>query len=376
MEADGPRDRRGGGGEVPASSSRATGPTRRGSGRLRRGAARTSTFRGARVRRRAPRRSTRRAARSSSPPADEDYGYIALEAFLSKKPVVTCTDSGGPLEFVVDGENGRVVAPGCRGRRRRAAGAPRDAGAIARDSEEEALKAVRGITWDAVVCGSPRRGRPRVTTALSVGFVSPLPPSRSGIADYSAEILAALCNEIWTSVTYEPAEARRRARRGPRRPPLPDRERPAAPPSVEALCAPGRTTPAVVVLHDFVLHHLFAAAYLDRGREADYARELERAHGARGRALGEQGAARARASRCGTSTRGRCRCRAAVVRAAEAVIVALARSSGAPSCARARGRASSRSRTTSSRRRARRATRRAARSACRSTGRSRRRSAS
>ncbi len=45
------------------------------------------------------------------PPADEDYGYIALEAFLSKKPVVTCTDSGGPLEFVVDGENGCVVAP-------------------------------------------------------------------------------------------------------------------------------------------------------------------------------------------------------------------------------------------------------------------------
>jgi glycosyltransferase involved in cell wall biosynthesis len=45
------------------------------------------------------------------PPADEDYGYIALEAFLSKKPVVTCSDSGGPLEFVVDGENGRVVAP-------------------------------------------------------------------------------------------------------------------------------------------------------------------------------------------------------------------------------------------------------------------------
>jgi glycosyltransferase involved in cell wall biosynthesis len=45
------------------------------------------------------------------PPADEDYGYIALEAFLSKKPVVTCRDSGGPLEFVVDGENGRVVAP-------------------------------------------------------------------------------------------------------------------------------------------------------------------------------------------------------------------------------------------------------------------------
>jgi glycosyltransferase involved in cell wall biosynthesis len=44
-------------------------------------------------------------------PADEDYGYIALEAFLSRKPVVTCTDSGGPLEFVTDGETGRVVPP-------------------------------------------------------------------------------------------------------------------------------------------------------------------------------------------------------------------------------------------------------------------------
>lgn len=44
-------------------------------------------------------------------PADEDYGYVALEAFLSQKPVVTCVDSGGPLEFVVDGENGRVVEP-------------------------------------------------------------------------------------------------------------------------------------------------------------------------------------------------------------------------------------------------------------------------
>lgn len=33
-------------------------------------------------------------------PIDEDYGYITLEAFLSKKPVITCQDSGGVLEFV------------------------------------------------------------------------------------------------------------------------------------------------------------------------------------------------------------------------------------------------------------------------------------
>lgn len=44
-------------------------------------------------------------------PLDEDYGYITLEAMLSGKPVVTCTDSGGPLEFVVDGETGYVTEP-------------------------------------------------------------------------------------------------------------------------------------------------------------------------------------------------------------------------------------------------------------------------
>lgn len=42
-------------------------------------------------------------------PLDEDYGYITLEAFLSKKPVVTAFDSGGPLEFVSDRQNGLVL---------------------------------------------------------------------------------------------------------------------------------------------------------------------------------------------------------------------------------------------------------------------------
>jgi glycosyltransferase involved in cell wall biosynthesis len=44
-------------------------------------------------------------------PLDEDYGYVTLEAMLSSKPVITCTDSGGPLEFVVDGETGLICAP-------------------------------------------------------------------------------------------------------------------------------------------------------------------------------------------------------------------------------------------------------------------------
>src|SRR6266702_1767526 len=43
-------------------------------------------------------------------PVDEDYGYVTVEAFLSRKPVLTTTDAGGPLEFVTDGESG-LVAP-------------------------------------------------------------------------------------------------------------------------------------------------------------------------------------------------------------------------------------------------------------------------
>ena len=41
-------------------------------------------------------------------PFDEDYGYITLEAFFSRAPVITTKDAGGVLEFVRDGENGFV----------------------------------------------------------------------------------------------------------------------------------------------------------------------------------------------------------------------------------------------------------------------------
>lgn len=44
-------------------------------------------------------------------PLNEDYGYVTVEAFLSKKPLLTTTDAGGPLEFVTDGENGLVAEP-------------------------------------------------------------------------------------------------------------------------------------------------------------------------------------------------------------------------------------------------------------------------
>ncbi|MEE2746430.1 MAG: glycosyltransferase family 4 protein [Pseudomonadota bacterium] len=44
-------------------------------------------------------------------PFNEDYGFITLEAMQSAKPVITCPDSGGPLEFITDDENGFVVEP-------------------------------------------------------------------------------------------------------------------------------------------------------------------------------------------------------------------------------------------------------------------------
>lgn len=83
-------------------------------------------------------------------PMDEDYGYIALEAFLSRKPVVTCADSGGPLEFVSDRVTGSVVPPDAA-----AVGAATKAlladVAAARRLGEAGFEAVRGVTWRAAV---------------------------------------------------------------------------------------------------------------------------------------------------------------------------------------------------------------------------------
>lgn len=44
-------------------------------------------------------------------PVDEDYGYVTVESFASSKALVTCNDSGGPLEFVHDGVTGLIAEP-------------------------------------------------------------------------------------------------------------------------------------------------------------------------------------------------------------------------------------------------------------------------
>jgi glycosyltransferase involved in cell wall biosynthesis len=45
------------------------------------------------------------------PVFNEDYGLVTVEAFTSRKAVVTCRDSGGPAELVRDGVNGFVCDP-------------------------------------------------------------------------------------------------------------------------------------------------------------------------------------------------------------------------------------------------------------------------
>jgi glycosyltransferase involved in cell wall biosynthesis len=84
------------------------------------------------------------------PPLDEDYGYVTLEAFLARKPVITTTDAGGPLEFVDDGVTGLVCepAPEALGAAiARLAGDPQRAQSLGDAGYERA----RAISWDGVV---------------------------------------------------------------------------------------------------------------------------------------------------------------------------------------------------------------------------------
>lgn len=83
-------------------------------------------------------------------PVDEDYGYVTLEAFLSKRPVLTCQDSGGVLEFVSHEENGYISD-----------GSPNELGEyinklyldreMVREFGENGFDIVKKITWDHVV---------------------------------------------------------------------------------------------------------------------------------------------------------------------------------------------------------------------------------
>jgi glycosyltransferase involved in cell wall biosynthesis len=83
-------------------------------------------------------------------PYDEDFGYVTLEAFLSGKPVITASDSGGPLEFVIEGTNGMVRPPEPASIGEAAATLATDT-ELARRLGAAGRQRASGITWDGVV---------------------------------------------------------------------------------------------------------------------------------------------------------------------------------------------------------------------------------
>jgi glycosyltransferase involved in cell wall biosynthesis len=113
---------------------------------------------------------------------------------------------------------------------------------------------------------------------VRVAYYSPLPPERSGIADYSALLLPALERLIDVDVV----------RRGRTRPVAADvalyhvgNDPESHGWIVDAL----RRRPGVVVLHDFVLHHLVAGLTIGRKDGPGYLAAMERDAGVPGRLL-------------------------------------------------------------------------------------------
>jgi glycosyltransferase involved in cell wall biosynthesis len=80
------------------------------------------------------------------PPVLEDFGFVTVEAFASRKAVITCADSGGPAELVRDGVNGFV----CESTPESLAGAMTkllDDSALAERLGEAAFDAGSKLTW-------------------------------------------------------------------------------------------------------------------------------------------------------------------------------------------------------------------------------------
>jgi glycosyltransferase involved in cell wall biosynthesis len=115
---------------------------------------------------------------------------------------------------------------------------------------------------------------------VKVAYFSPMPPERSGIADYSALLLPALRRRLDVSVV---ARGRKRPPRGSDVCLYHVGNNPEAHGwIVDAL----RRTPGVVVLHDFVLHHLVAGITIGRRDGHAYLDAMEREGGVVGRLLG------------------------------------------------------------------------------------------
>ena len=77
---------------------------------------------------------------------------MTLEGFLASKPVITCSDSGGPLELVEDGISGWVAEPDPRSIAEAIdrLAADRERAVRMGVSGRERVRAL-GISWDHVV---------------------------------------------------------------------------------------------------------------------------------------------------------------------------------------------------------------------------------
>ncbi|MGH2997111.1 MAG: glycosyltransferase family 4 protein, partial [Gaiellaceae bacterium] len=114
---------------------------------------------------------------------------------------------------------------------------------------------------------------------MRISYYSPLPPERSGIADYSALLMPALERHVEIVL---PRRGRTKPVRGTDAALYHVGNDPSAHGwIVEAL----RRRPGVVVLHEFVLHHLVAGLTVGRRDAAGYLDAMERDSGVVGRML-------------------------------------------------------------------------------------------
>jgi glycosyltransferase involved in cell wall biosynthesis len=114
---------------------------------------------------------------------------------------------------------------------------------------------------------------------MKVAYFSPLPPEQTGIADYSALLLPALRERIDVEVV-------RRGRTRPARGTDVALYQVGNNPDAHAWIVDAlRRRPGVVVLHDFVLHHLVAGMTIGRRDGHGYLDAMERDHGVVGRLL-------------------------------------------------------------------------------------------
>jgi glycosyltransferase involved in cell wall biosynthesis len=118
---------------------------------------------------------------------------------------------------------------------------------------------------------------------LKVAYYSPLPPERSGIADYSAMLLPELQRRLDVEVVGR--SSRRRTRRSARGADVALYHVGNDPSHHWWIVEELRRRPGVVVLHDFVLHHLIAGMTVGRRNADGYLDAMQREAGAVGRML-------------------------------------------------------------------------------------------